>query len=98
MLASLITGLLDPGYLLYHPWYLLLAAFQVWMLIDAVKRQEWLWAIFIFLGFGFAAILYFFLVYRASSGGTQGFELPGTQSRARIKELQAKIHHLDNAY
>jgi hypothetical protein len=28
----------------------------------------------------------------------RGFELPGAQSRKRIKELQAQIHHLDNAY
>ena len=97
MFASVITDLLDPGYLLYHPWYLLLAAFQVWMLIDAIIRQEWFWAVLIFIGFGFAAILYFFMVYRATPAGMQGFELPGTQSRARIKELQARIHHLDKA-
>ena len=98
MLASLLTYLVDPGYLLHNPWLLLLAAFQIWMLIDAVKRQEWLWAVFIFLGFGFAGLLYFFLVYRATPAGMRGFELPGTRSRARIRELQAQIHHLDNAY
>jgi tetratricopeptide (TPR) repeat protein len=98
MLASLLTYLTNPGYLLHNPLLLLLAAFQIWMLIDAIKRQEWLWAVFIFLGFGFAGFLYFFLVYRAAPAGTRGFELPGSQSRARIKELQARIHHLDNAY
>ena len=44
-------------------------------------------------------MLYFFLVYRAAApSATRGFELPGAQSRKRIKELQAQIHHLDNAY
>ncbi len=98
MFASVIMELLNPGYLLYHPWYLLLAAFQLWMLVDAVMRQEWLWAVIIFIGFGLAAILYFFMVYRANPAGMQGFELPGARSRARIRELQAQIHHLDNAY
>ena len=98
MIASLITDMLDPGYLLFHPWFLILFVFQVWMFIDAVNRQEWLWAVLIFLGFGLSAILYFFLVYRAAPAGTQGFELPGAQSRSRIKELQAQIQHLDNAY
>ena len=98
MLASLLTYLTNPGYLLHNPLLLLLAAFQIWMLIDAIRRQEWLWAVFIFLGFGFAGFLYFFLVYRAAPSGSRGFELPGAQSRARIKELQARIHHQDNAY
>ncbi len=98
MIASLITDLLDPGYLLFHPWFLILFVFQVWMFIDAVNRQEWFWAVLIFLGFGLSAILYFFLVYRAAPAGTQGFELPGARSRSRIKELQAQIHHLDNSY
>ena len=28
----------------------------------------------------------------------RGFELPGAQSRRRIKELEAQIHHLDKAH
>jgi hypothetical protein len=98
MFASLLNYFLDPEYLIQNPLLLLLAAFSVWMFVDAVIRREWFWAVIIFIGFGFAAILYFFLVYRAAPAGTRGFELPGTQSRARIKELQAQIHHLDNAY
>ncbi len=34
----------------------------------------------------------------AAPSVTRGFELPGAGSRKRIKELQAQIHHLDNAY
>jgi hypothetical protein len=99
MFASLITDVLNLGYLMHNPWLLLVFAFQVWMFVDAARRQEWIWAIFIFIGFGLSAILYFFLVYRAAApAGTTGFELPGAQSRARIRQLQAKIHHLDNAY
>src|ERR1043165_9390804 len=41
---------------------------------------------------------YHFSVYRNSATAMRGFELPGAQSRKRIKELEAQIHHLDNAY
>lgn len=79
--------------------------FQFWMLVDAIRRQEWIWAIFIGLAlfvwqsWGLSAILYYFLVYRqyASGPSLSGFELPGTFDRRRIRELEAKIHHLDNA-
>jgi hypothetical protein len=98
MFASLMTDVLNIGYLIHHPWLLLVFAFQAWMFIDAVRRQQWIWAVFIFIGFGLSAALYFFFVYRAAPADTKGFELPGAQSRARVRELQTKIHHLDNAY
>jgi hypothetical protein len=98
MLASLISDVLNFDYLIHNPWWLVAFAFQLWMFIDALRRQEWLWAVFIFISFGLSAVLYFFFVYRAAPSATRGFELPGTQSRQRIKELQAQIHHLDNAY
>jgi tetratricopeptide (TPR) repeat protein len=80
-------------------------AFQVWMLVDAIRREDWFWAVFIGLAvfywnsFGLSAILYYLLVYRQHSSGPSfsGFELPGTFDRRRIRELEAKIHHLDNA-
>ena len=96
MVASVISNLLDFG--LASPWVLLLSVFQLWMLIDAIRRDEWLWAIFIFFGFGLSALFYFFLVYRAAPSATRGFELPGAHSRRRIKELQAQIYHLDKAH
>ena len=71
--------------------------FQLWMFIDAIRRGEWIWAIFMFFGWGFAPILYYFLVYRSFASATRGFELPGAHKRKQIKELQAKIHHLDHA-
>lgn len=89
---------LSPEYWLSNPWLLLALAFQIWMLVDAARRREWVWAVFIFLGFGLAAVLYFFLVYRESMSTTRGFELPGAADRRRIKELQAQIHHLDKAH
>ena len=98
MFASLIFDALNPGYLIHQPWLLLVFAFQLWMFIDAVRRQEWIWAVFIFIGFGLSAILYYFLVYRAVPSATRGFELPGAHSRRRIKELQAQIYHLDKAH
>jgi hypothetical protein len=87
-------------YLFSSPLWLLAFAFQVWMFIDAIRRREWLWAVLIFFFSIISALLYFFLVYRASGAvsATRGFELPGAHDRRRIKELQAQIHHLDKAH
>lgn len=49
-------------------------------------------------GWHLTAVLYFFLVYRAAPSATRGFELPGSFDRRRIRELQARIHHLDKAH
>ena len=99
MFASLLSGLLNIDYLIHNGWLLLVFAFQIWMLIDAIRREEWLWAVFIFIGWGITALLYYFLVYRAAApSATRGFELPGAHDRRRIKELQAQIHHLDKAH
>jgi hypothetical protein len=68
------------------------------MLIHAVRNREWLWAVFIFIGWGLSAVLYYFMVYRNSASATSGFELPGAQSRKRIRELSAQIYHLDKAH
>ena len=84
--------------LLTSPVWLALTVFQIWMLIHAIRNREWLWVFFIFIGSGLGAIWYYFSNYRGSSAGMSGFELPGAQSRRRIKELQAQIHHLDNTY
>ena len=98
MFASLLTAFTDGSYLLANPLLLLLTAFQVWMLIHAIRNGEWLWALFIFIGWGVSAVLYYFMVYRASASLTSGFELPGAHNRKRIKELQAQIYHLDKAH
>jgi hypothetical protein len=98
MLASWLSNLLSFDYWLSAPWLPLMSLFQLWMLIDAVRRREWLWAFFIFFFFGFAAVFYFFAVYRAAPSATRGFELPGAVDRRRIKQLQAQIHHLDKAH
>ena len=97
MFGSLITNLEDWSFLFANPLLLLVTAFEIWMLVHALRGREWIWAIFIFIGFGLAAVLYFFLVYRAAPSATSGFELPGAQSRKRIKELQAQIYHIGNA-
>ncbi len=98
MFASLITSFKDWHYLLANPLLLLMAAFQIWMLVHAVRNGEWLWAVFIFIGWGVSAVLYYFFVYRNSASATSGFELPGANNRKRIKELQAQIHHLDKPH
>src|SRR5437773_4473764 len=97
-LASLISDLANWQFLLTNPAVLLVTAFNLWMFVDAVRREEWIWAVFIFIGFGVSALLYFFLVYRAAPSATRGFELPGAYDRRRIKEHQAQTHHLDKAH
>jgi hypothetical protein len=77
---------------------ILLLAFQVWMFVDALRRGEHLWAVFIILFPLVNAVLYYFLVFRSGPSATLGFELPGAHNRRRIKELQAQIHHLDKAH
>jgi len=87
--------------LLRNPWVLLVALFTIWMIIDAIRRQEYIWAAIMVFFPGISPILYFFFVYRAQprpAGDSSGFELPGTYNRHRIKELQAHIHHLDKAH
>jgi hypothetical protein len=98
MFASLISTIENWQYLFTNPLWLLVTIFQIWMLVHAIRNGEWLWAVFIFIGWGISSILYFLMVYRASPSAMRGFELPGAGSRARIKQLQAQIHHLDNAY
>ena len=94
-----IVNLLNAD-LLRNPIVLLLVAFTIWMIVDAVRRQEWFWAAIMFFFPMISPILYFFLVYRAqaSPSATTGFELPGTYNRKRTKELQGLIHHLDKAH
>lgn len=99
VLAS-VFDLFNLESLLTSPFMLVGTAFQLWMGIDALRRREYLWAFFILIFSVFSAVLYFFMVYRAAGpagGGLQGFELPGAGSRRRIRELQARIHHLDHA-
>ncbi|MGA2865367.1 MAG: tetratricopeptide repeat protein [Verrucomicrobiota bacterium] len=98
MQASLLTRLANPEAWYRSAGFLLVLLFQLWMLTDAVRRREWLWALFILLGFGFSALFYYLVVYRAAPLATRGFELPGAHDRRRIKELQAQIHHLDKAH
>src|SRR5207249_3164934 len=98
MLASLVSNLLHFEYWLTNPWLPVVSLFSLWMFIDAIRRREWVWALFIFVGFGFSALFYYFAVYRASPSATRGFELPGAHDRHRIKQLQAQIHHLDKAH
>lgn len=103
MLCLVLASLLDlfhPEVLFSNPLVLATTAFQLWMGIDALRRREYVWAVFIVIGWGVSALLYFFMVYRVAGpagGGLQGFELPGAGNRRRIRELKARIHHLDHA-
>jgi len=97
MVAS-ILDLLNFDLWYASPGFLLLSVFQLWMFIDAVRRREFIWAVFLFFGFGISGLLYYFFVYRDAPSATRGFELPGAHDRRRIKQLQAQIHHLDKAH
>jgi tetratricopeptide (TPR) repeat protein len=94
MLGSILQYLFSGGSLSFLPGAIAFFVFETWMLIDAIRRKEYFWVILIIAGLG---IWYFFYVYRQSASLTQGFELPGAAKRKRIKELEAQIHHLDNA-
>ena len=80
--------------------FLIGTIFQIWMFIDALRRREFVWAVFILLFSFLTAIFYFFFVYRQSGGGNPltGFELPGAADRRQITRLKAEIHHLDKAH
>ena len=82
-----------------NPLYILVVIFWAWMFVDAIRREEWIWAIFVGL-FVLSAIFYYFLVYRPNRGsvGMPTFELPGAGDRSRIRELEDQIHHLDKAH
>jgi hypothetical protein len=98
MVASLVTNLVSFDYWLSNPWWVVVSLFQLWMFIDALRRREWIWAVFIFIGWGISALFYYFAVYRAAPSATRGFELPGAFDRRRIKQLEAQIHYLDKAH
>ena len=98
MFAVTLSDLPYLGYLISSPAFWLTSLFQLWMLIDAIRRKEWGWVLFLLAFPGFAAFWYFFQVYRGSPSATRGFELPGAHDRRRIKELRAQIHHLDKAH
>src|SRR5208282_2843899 len=98
MQASPVTNLVSFDYWLSNPWWVVVSLFQLWMFIDAIRRREWVWALFIFIGWGICALFYYFSVYRAAPSATRGFELPGAFDRRRIKQLEAQIHYLDKAH
>lgn len=75
----------------------LLMLFNLWMIIDAIRKREWMWVVILLVFPGLGTLWYFFYMFRGPTA-TRGFELPGAHDRRRIKELQAQIHHLDKAH
>ena len=65
------------GLWIHSPLTLVALAFYLWMLVDAVRRREWIWALFIFAFPGFGALGYFFCVFRGSPSATSGFRSGG---------------------
>ena len=75
----------------------LIGLFNLWMMVDAIRRKEWLWVVILLIFPGLSTLWYFFYIFR-DSPPTRGFELPGATDRRRIKQLQAQIHNLDKAH
>ena len=98
MSAISIFDLDSLQHLIRNPLFWVGTAFQLWMVVDAIRRQAWMWVIIMLVFPLFGTFWYFFSVYRAAPSATRGFELPGAHDRKRIKELQAQIHHLDKAH
>lgn len=91
--------LTDLTLFLAHPVGWLFIAFNLWMLVDAFRREEWMWVAFIILFPLLNAVLYYFMVYRAApSLPSRGFVLPGQADRERIAELEKQIQLLDKAH
>lgn len=82
---------------LYLGGVVLVGLFNLWMIVDAIRRREWVWVGILLIFPGISTLWYFFYMFRDSTA-TRGFELPGAQNRRRIKELQAQIYHLDKAH
>jgi hypothetical protein len=98
-MASTLLTLFGGGllFILLNPITLAITVLQIWMFIHAVRNGEWIWAVLIIIGWGLTSIWYYLYVYRASASSVSGFELPGAFNRKRVRELQAQIHHIDNA-
>jgi tetratricopeptide (TPR) repeat protein len=94
MLLAFLIDLLRTG----SPVLILVAIFAVWMLVDAIRRGEWLWAVFIFIFPFINPFIYYFLVYRQAAPALPAVELPGRNVRQRIHWLKDQIHHLDKAH
>ena len=94
--AIFFWGNLDE--LLSNPLWLVFGVFVLWMLVDAVQREEWLWLFFIILFPVVNAPLYYFFSYRHRGGGGTGTLFLGGSERKRIEELKQQIHHLDKAH
>ena len=99
MELALLNELEDLPSFLTSPVFLIGAVFQIWMLVDACRRREWVWAVAIFFLSVFAAFWYFIQVYRDSPNTilAAGFQLPGAIDRRRIKELEGKLRIVDHA-
>ena len=78
----------------------LLIGFQVWMLVDAIRREAWIWAVLIFLFSPIFALIYFVMVYRAAFAtvGASGGVASPEPSQERIEDLRARIQDLDKAH
>lgn len=82
--------------------------FQVWMFIDALRRGEIIWALFIGLfllwnrgGVGLSAFLYFFLVYRQNPQPIlpkMEISIPALDQKRRIAALEAQIEAMDKPH
>ena len=58
MLSPIFAEGVDISRWLSAPATLLFAAFQIWMFVDAIRREEWMWVLFLVFLPGFSALWY----------------------------------------
>ena len=80
-----------------HPLSLALLVFCIWMLIDAVRNEDWIWVVIMIVFPGLSGVFYFFLAYRSRGGGVPFRVGDWGGDRKRIRELEQQILLLDNA-
>jgi len=92
MFTSLLTHFTGLGF--WGVWsviWLLLAAFQIWMFIDAIRRGEWIWAIFIWLFPAINALLYYLFVYRGRRRPRGDLNCPARTAAAASRNCRRKF-------
>lgn len=73
-------------------------AFSIWMIIDCVRNRRetyWIWIMLISGGLG--ALVYFFVYYFDASVFFRG-AIRRHNLKNHVRELEAKVYHIDNAY
>jgi len=72
-------------------------AFQIWMLIDCIRERRDFWWFWIILAWGIGPAIYF-LYFRPIPAALGDQFIKRQNLKKRVRELESKIHNIDNAY